>query len=205
MFIIVGFLISYNLTLARVKYDGGDWYNDPSALTNLSTELNKRTTLKVNPEEIALSFTENTIFNYPFLFLTGHGGMKLSTIEIENLKTYLINGGFLYVDDDYGLDTTFRQEIKKIFPGLEFEELTYSHPVYHSFYDIDCLPKIHKHNGKAPKCYGMFYQGRLIVLYTYETNISDGWVDESVYKDPAIKREEAFRFGINIIVYAMTQ
>ncbi|MDD5528754.1 MAG: DUF4159 domain-containing protein [bacterium] len=205
MFIIVGFLIAYNLNFARIKYEGGDWYNDPSALKNLAMELNNRTTMKANPEEIIVSLMDKAIFDYPFLFLTGHGNIKLSNLEIENLKTYLINGGFLYVDDDYGLDSTFRQEIQKVFPSLEFEELAYSHPVYHSFYDFTFLPKIHKHNGKTPKCYGMFYQGKLVILYTYETNISDGWADESVHKDPEIKREEAFKFGINIVVYAMTQ
>lgn len=205
MYFVVLFLVNYNLILARVKYNGGDWYNDPSALPNLAAELNKRTSLQADPEEVTVSLADNSIFNYPFLFLTGHGELKLSSTETENLRTYLVNGGFFYVDDDYGLDESLRREIKKVFPGLEFEELSYSHPLYHSFYDFNYLPKIHKHDNKSQKCYGMFYQGKLVILYTYETNISDGWVDESVYKDPPAKREEAFKFGINIIIYALTQ
>lgn len=198
------FILGYNLILARVKYNGGDWYNDPSILPNLASEINNRTTLKVAPDQVVVAFDTPELFDYPFIFLTGHGEMKLSESEVANLREYLIRGGFLYVDDDYGLDKYFRREIEKVFPGVEIEELPFTHPIYHSFYDFSYLPKIHKHDAKPPKGYGVFYQGRLVVFYTYETNISDGWADPWVHNDPPEKREEAFKFGINIVIYAMT-
>ncbi|MBI4722369.1 MAG: DUF4159 domain-containing protein [Candidatus Stahlbacteria bacterium] len=191
--------------LARVKYNSSDWYNDPSILPNLASELNSRTTLRVATEQSVISLDEPNLFDYPFIFLTGHSEIKLSNLEVSNLREYLTKGGFLYVDDDYGLDKSFRQEMEKVFPGIKMEELPFSHPIYHSFYDFLYLPKIHKHDNKPPKAYGLFYQGRLVAFYTYETNISDGWADPSVHNDPKEKREEAFKFGINIIMYALMQ
>lgn len=202
---ILFFFITYDLILARVKYDGGDWYNDPSILPNLAKEINKRTTIKVAPEQAIVALGDEDLFNYPFIFLTGHGNINLSPYEIEKLREYLIKGGFLYADDDYGMDQSFRKMMEKVFPGLELEEIPLTHPIYHSFYEFEFLPKIHKHDGKPPKAYGIFYQGRLCVFYTYETNISDGWANPDVHNDPEEKREEAFRFGINIVVYALTQ
>lgn len=198
------FILSYNFVLVRVKYRGGDWYNDPSILPNLAEEINKRTTLKVAPEQTVITLDDEEFFDYPFVFLTGHGEIMLSEREIENLRKYLISGGFLYVDDDYGLDKYFRREIEKVFPGVEMEELPFNHPIYRSFYDFTYLPKTHKHDGNPPKGYGIFYQGRLVIFYTYETNISDGWADPWVHNDPPEKREEAFKFGINIIMYVLT-
>lgn len=203
--IAVFVLTADNITLARVKYSGGDWYNDPSILPNLATEINKRTTIKVAKDQAVVGLSDLELFDYPFIFLTGHGEIELSPTEVENLRNYLIKGGFLYVDDDYGLDKSFRREIAKVFPGVEMEELPFTHPIYHSFYEFSFLPKIHKHDNKPPKGYGIFYQGRLVVFYTYETNISDGWADPWVHNDPAEKREEAFQFGINIVIYALTQ
>lgn len=199
------FILGYNLILARVKYKGGDWYNDPSILPNLASELNKRTTLNVVPNQVVVDLDEASLFDYPFIFLTGHGEIILTQTEVENLREYLIKGGFLYADDDYGMDKYFRREIEKVFPGAKWEELPFSHPLYHSFYDFGYLPKIHKHNGKPPKGYGIFYQGRLVIFYTYETNISDGWADQWVHNDPPEKREEAFKFGINIIMYVLNE
>jgi len=196
---------NYDVILARVKYQGGDWYNDPSILPNLAKEINSRTTLKVAKEQAVVRLGSLELFDYPFIFLTGHGEIKLSQDEIENLREYLIKGGFLYADDDYGMDKYFRQEIEKVFPGLKFEELPFTHPIYHSFYDFSWLPKIHKHDNKPPRGYGIFYQSRLVIFYTYETNISDGWADEWVHNDPPEKREEAFKFGVNIVIYALTQ
>lgn len=202
---VAGLDKNYDITLARVKYSGGDWYNDPSILPNLASEINKRTTIKVAPEQATISLSSIDLFDYPFIFLTGHKEIKLSQDETRNLREYLVKGGFLYVDDDYGLDKSFRQEIEKVFPGMKFEELPFSHPIYHSFYDFSQLPKIHKHDGKHPQGYGIWYQGRLVIFYTYETNISDGWADPWVHKDPPDKREEALKLGINIIIYALTQ
>ncbi|MDI6840146.1 MAG: DUF4159 domain-containing protein [bacterium] len=205
MYLIVVFcFISYNITLARVKYSGGgDWYNDPSMLPNLAHEINKRTTIRVDPEQHIVSLSDVELFNYPFIFITGHGNIKLSDSEVKQLREYLTKGGFLYADDDYGMDEYFRREIGKVFPGIKLEELPFKHPIYHSFYDFDYLPKIHKHDDKPPKGYGIFYQGRLVVFYTYETNISDGWADPWVHNDPAEKREEAFKMGVNILMYAI--
>ena len=202
--VILYLLSSYDLTIARLKYDGGgDWYNDPDIIPNLAQELNKRTTLKVNPQQAIVSLNDENLFDYPFIFMTGHGNIEFSDYEVKRLREYLRSGGFLYADDDYGMDKYFRREIKKVFPGLKLEELPFSHPIYHCFYDFPHgLPKIHKHNGKPPKGYGIFYEGRLVVFYTYETNISDGWTD--AHDDPPDKREEAFKMGINIIIYAMT-
>jgi len=194
----------YDLYLARVKYRGGDWYNDPDMLVNLAQELNKRTTLRVYPRQVVVDLKSDEIFNYPFLFLTGHGDIQLSDEEVSNLRKYLTSGGFLYADDDYGMDKYFRREMKKVFPNLEFVELPFDHPIYHILYDFpNGPPKIHKHTGKPPKGYGIFYQGRLVVYYTYESNVSDGWT--AVHNDPPEKREQAFRMGINIVLYALTQ
>ncbi len=195
----------YDITLARVKYSGGDWYNDPSILPNLANEINKRTTLKVATEQATVGLSSLELFDYPFIFLTGHKEIKMSREEISNLRKYLIKGGFLYVDDDYGMDKSFRREIAKVFPEMKFEELPFTHPIYHSFYNLLELPKIHKHNEKPPQSYGIWYQGRLVIFYTYETNISDGWANPEVHNDPPTKREEAFKVGINIVLYALTQ
>jgi len=199
-------LSAQELVIARVKYGGGgDWYNDPSIIPNLSREINKRTSLKAQEEQAVVSLADEELFNYPFIFLTGHGNIKFTDREIRNLRTYLTSGGFLYADDDYGMDESFRREIKRVFPDKELVELPFDHEIYHIFYDFsNGLPKIHKHDGKPPQGFGMFHEGRLILFYTYETNISDGWADPEVHNDPQEKREEAFKLGINIVMYALT-
>lgn len=198
------FTFHYDLVLARVQYEGGgDWYNDPDVLPNLARELNRRTSLKVKEEQAVVSFTDPDIFKYPFLYLTGHGNIELSEEEAKNLRKYLENGGFLYVDDDYGLDESFRREIKKVFKEKELVEVPFDHPIYHIFYDFkEGLPKIHEHYKGPPKGYGIFLRGRLVVFYTYNTNISDGWTPN--HNDPAEKREQAFRMGVNIVLYALS-
>ncbi len=194
-----------NLTIARLKYrGGGDWYNDPSIIPNLAQEINKRTKVKVNTSETILSLSDEELFRYPFLFLTGHGNIKLSKDESKVLRIYLTNGGFLYADDDYGMDEGFRREMKKVFPDKELIEVPYDHPIYHSFYDLDALPKIHKHDGGVPRGFGMFDKGRMVLFYTYETNISDGWADPEIHNDSPEKREQAFMMGVNIFLYALT-
>ena len=194
-----------DLSIVRLKYrGGGDWYNDPSIIPNLAQEINKRTEVRVNTSEVILSLSDEELFRYPFLFITGHGNVKFSDDEVEILRTFLSNGGFLYADDDYGMDVAFRREIKRVFPGRELVEIPYDHSLYHSFYDLDALPKIHKHDGGPPKGFGIFDKGRMVLFYTYETNISDGWADPEVHKDPPEKREEALKMGINIFFYALT-
>ncbi|MCX7784686.1 MAG: DUF4159 domain-containing protein [candidate division WOR-3 bacterium] len=197
-------VVGQNLIIARLKYSGGgDWYNDPDAIPNLAKEMNKRTNLKTEEYEKVVSLNDEKLFNYPFLFMTGHGNVTFSDDEVRRLRTYLILGGFLYADDDYGMDESFRREIKKVFPENELVELPYEHPIYHLIYKFPSgLPKIHEHYEGAPKGYGIFYQGRLVVFYTWNSNISDGWTE--AHDDPIEKREEAFKMGINIIAYALT-
>ncbi len=198
-------LSTFDITIARVKYRGGDWYNDPSIIPNLVREINNRTTINCAANQYAVTLQDPDLFSYPFVFLTGHGDIQLSDVEVENLRDYLLRGGFLYADDDYGMDEAFRREMKKVFPGLEFVELPFSHPIYHCFYNFNNgPPKIHEHDNKPPKGYGLFYKERLVVYYTFESNISDGWADPDVHKDPEEIREKAFRMGINIVVYAMS-
>jgi hypothetical protein len=193
-------------TIARVKYTGGgDWYNDPSIIPNISRELNNRTTVRAHEEQMIVSLSEETLFRYPFLFLTGHGNIVITSKEVENLRKHLTHGGFLYADDDYGMDKYFRREMKKVFPEKEFVELPFDHPMYHILYEFPTgPPKIHKHDSKPPKGYALFHEGRIIVFYTYESNVSDGWADPNVHKDPEEKREKAFQMGVNIVLYALT-
>lgn len=195
------------LTIARVQYDGGgDWYNDTSVIPNLCDEINTRTLIKASSEQAIVSLKNNSIQNYPFLYLTGHGNITFSEEECTNLRNYLEKGGFLYVDDDYGLDEYFRRELAKVFPEKTLQELPATFPLFDSFYKFsNGLPKIHKHDGKRPQAFGIFDDyGRLIVLYTYETNISDGWASPEVHKDPPHIREQAFKMGINIVYYVLT-
>lgn len=190
--------------IARVKYyGGGDWYNDPEIIPNISREIRKRIGIDVDTQQAIVELSSSEIFNYPVLFLTGHGKIVLSEIEIKNLREYLQNGGFLYIDDDYGLDKYIRKELKKIFPDKNLLEIPFEHPIYHIYYDFpDGLPKIHEHYKGPPKGYGIFLGERLVVFYTYNTNISDGWTDR--HNDPPDKREQAMKMGINIILYAIT-
>lgn len=195
---------SGSLVLARLKYTGGgDWYNDPDELPNLARELDRRTAIRCEEKEAIVSLLDDQLFSYPFLYITGHGNISFSDEEVKRLRLYLKNGGFLYADDDYGMDESFRREIKKVFPENELLELPFDHPIYHIVYNFpNGLPKIHEHYEGPPKGLGIFYQDRLVVFYTYNTNISDGWSD--VHNDPAEKREAAFMMGINIVAYAIT-
>jgi hypothetical protein len=193
--------------IVRLKFNGGsDWYNDPSADVNLMKFLQTNTTLKVDPEYSFVDIGSDEIFSYPFLFMTGHGNASFSTSECERLRKYLENGGFLYIDDDYGLDKAVRRELKKVFPEKELVELPYSHPIYHILFSFPGgVPKTHEHDNKPPQGFGIFIGSRLAVYYTYESNPSDGWADPEVHNDPEEKRQEALRFGANIVLFALTQ
>jgi hypothetical protein len=192
--------------IARLKYNGGgDWYNDPSAEVNLLKYLQANTNLNVKAEYKFVDLSSDEIFSYPFLFITGHGNLVFSNTEAERLKKYLQSGGFLYIDDDYGLDKAIRREMKKIFPDKEFKELPYSHKLYSILYDFTSgPPKTHKHDEKPAQGFGIFIGERLAVYYTFEANPSDGWTDAVVHNDPEEKREEALRFGANIVLYALS-
>ena len=193
--------------MARVKYSGGsDWYNDLSSDINLQKFLKANTNLNVNPEYRFADLAGDEIFSYPFLFMTGHGNIALTDQEVLNLRRYLENGGFLYVDDDYGFDKGFRREIRKVFPNAELKELPFSHKIYNIKYKFpDGPPKTHKHDEKPPQGFGLFIGERMVVYYTYECNPSDGWADPGVHNDPEEKRQEALQFGANIVLFALTQ
>lgn len=193
--------------IARLKYSGGgDWYNDPSAEVNLLKFVQANTNVKVNAQYKFVDVSSDEIFSYPFLFLTGHGNIVFTTDEVNRLRKYLENGGFLYIDDDYGLDKAIRREMKKVLPGNDFIEVPFSHKIFNIFYKFENgIPKTHEHDKNPPQTFGIFLGNRLSVLYTFESNPSDGWADPEVHNDPKDKREEALKFGTNIIIYALSK
>lgn len=197
---------SSNLRIGRVKYaGGGDWYNDPQEEVNLLKYVHANNGIAVDAVYQFVDLNSDKLFSYPILYLTGHGSILFSASEVERLRAYLINGGFLYIDDDYGLDKFIRREMKKVMPESEFTELPYSHPLYHAVYDFpNGPPKTMEHDGKPAQGFGLFAQGRLCVYYTYECNPSDGWNDADVHDVPEEKRSEALKFGTNIVIYALT-
>ncbi len=193
--------------IARLKYSGGgDWYNDPSCEVNMMDYLKKNTVVDVDePKFYTVDIASDDISNYPFILITGHGNISFDGMEVKRLRTYLERGGFLYADDDYGMDIAFRREMKKVFPDQEMKELPFDHKIYNIHYSFPAgLPKTHEHNGKPPQGFGYFINGRLCCYYTYETNISDGWADQRDHEDPEDKRQEALRMGTNIIIYALS-
>ncbi len=195
-----------SLKIARLKYSGGgDWYNDPNEEVNLLNFIKQNTNIDVNPKYEFVEISSENLFSYPFLFMTGHGNIRFTDEEARRLRKYLEAGGFLYADDDYGMDKAFRREIKKVFPDQELVELPFSYGLYHCHFDFpNGPPKTHEHDGKPPQGFGLFHKGRLVVYYTYESNPSDGWNDPSVHNDPVAKHEEALRFGTNLVVWALT-
>lgn len=192
---------------ARLKYSGGgDWYNDPSAVPNLMRYIKEKTGIATPEKEEIVEAASPTIFQYRFVFMTGHGNVRFTEAELENLRAYLKSGGFIYVDDDYGMDKSFRREAKRFFSGTDLVELPYSHPIFNIFFKFpNGAPKTHEHDNQPPQTFGLFYDNRLVLLYTYESNPSDGWADPEIHNDPPEKREEAFQFGTNIVLYAITE
>ncbi len=193
-------------SLARIKYrGGGDWYNNPSSLKNLISFTRENAPLTIQSDYDDVSLGSQDLYQYPFAFMTGHGNISINEAEARNLRNYLDNGGFLYVDDDYGLDEHFRNMIQQVYPDEELVEVPFSHPIYHQLYDFpDGLPKIHKHDGKPPQGFAIFREGRMVLFYTYETNLSDGWANPDVHNDPPEVREKALQMGGNILIYALT-
>lgn len=193
--------------IARVKYQGGgDWYSDPQSLKELLNFTRTQTRLDVSPAEDVVEVGSDKLYSYPYLYLTGHGNVIFSESEARNLRHYLMNGGFLHIDDNYGLDSHIRREMKKVFPDQEFVELGFDHPIYHVHFPFPAgLPKIHEHDGKPPQGFGLFNKaGRLVVFYSYESDLGDGWEPEEVHSDPPEKRLAALQMGCNILVYAMS-
>lgn len=199
--------LSSSFKVVRLQYSGGgDWYNDPSAEVNMMDFLKKNTVIDVDePKFYSVDISSDDIFNYPFILITGHGNINFSDSEVKRLREYLERGGFLYADDDYGMNEPFKREMKKVFPNEEMKELPFDHKIYSSHFSFPKgLPKIHEHDGKPSQGFGYYIEGRLCVYYTYETNISDGWADPREHEDPPEKREEALKMGTNIIVYALS-
>lgn len=192
-------------TIARVKYrGGGDWYTDPTSLPNLLNRVEKVLGIPTG-EEARVTLLDEHLFSYPFIYMTGHGKVKFSSEEAAKLRLYLESGGFLWADDCYGMDEYFRREIRKVFPDDELVELPFDHKIYHMVYDFDSgLPKIHEHHGGPPHGYGIIHKGRLVVFYSYNTDIGCGLEDAEVHHDPLEKREAAMKMAINIVAYALT-
>ena len=204
---IAGNTQNTSVKIALAKYSGGgDWYSDPTALPNLITFCNQNLKTNINPEPSTVEVGSPEIFNFPYVELTGHGNIIFSESDVINLRTYMEGGGFLHVDDNYGLDEYFRREIKKVFPDKELVELPPTHPIFYQKYDFnDGLPKIHEHDGKPAQAFGIFIDDRLVCLYTYECDLGDGWEDIEVHKDPQELREKALKMGANIISYVFNQ
>ena len=192
--------------VARLKYSGGgDWYSNPSSLHNLLRELRKRTTVQTARREAVVSLKDDRIFHYPFIYMTGHGNVRFNAEERQRLSLYLASGGFLWADDNYGMDASFRRELKATFPKSPLVELPIDHPIYSTVYPFPKgLPKIHVHHGGAPKGLGLFLNGRLVVFYTYNTDIGDGLEDPDVHRDSLEKREAAMKMAINVVTYVLT-
>lgn len=189
--------------LAVLKYGGGgDYYANPTALPNLISFCNKNLGMSISTETPYVEVGSPDLFLYPMVHMTGHGNVVFSAAEAENLRTYLMGGGFLHVDDNYGMDEFIRVELKKVFPDNELVELPFSHDIFHQKYDFNGLPKIHEHDGERPQAFGIIVDGRLVCLYTHETDLSDGWENQEVHNDPDGKRQQALQMGANILVYA---
>ncbi len=189
-----------------MKYrGGGDWYANPTALPNLIKFCNQQLNTNIAPEAEAVEAGSPDLFNYPFVHLTGHGNVVFNDQEAENLRTYLIGGGFLHASDNYGMDIYIRKAIKKVFPELELVELPFNHPIYHQKFQFpNGLPKIHEHDEKPPQGFGLLYEGRLIFFYDYQCDLGDGWENPEVHKDPEEKRQKALQMGANMVQYAFT-
>ncbi len=195
------------LTVGRLQYDGGgDWYANPSSLSNLLAAIRERTGIATTRRETPVRPLDPALRDYPFLYMTGHGNVRFTEDERAALREYLLSGGFLHADDNYGMDESFRREIAAMFPERELVELPADHPVFHVVYDFpEGLPKIHEHDGGPPQAFGIFNGGRLMIFYSYESDLGDGWEDEGVHDDTVEIREAAIRMGVNLYVYVLSQ
>ncbi len=194
------------LGIARLQYDGGgDWYANPSSLPNLLKAINERTSLRVEPTEGRVTLTDDRLYDFAFLHVTGHGVIRFTDAEISRLREWLLRGGFLHVDDNYGLDETFRSEIARVFPDRPMIDVPLTHPIYNIVYSFPRgVPKVHEHDGKPARGFGIFIGDRLAVYYTYEADLGNGWEDVGTYNDPPEAHENALRMGVNLFTYAVT-
>lgn len=195
------------LRIAKLKYaGGGDWYAARTALPNLIKYCNRQLGTSIDPNDAIVEPASKEIFNYPYIFMTGHGTFLFSDNEADNLRNYLMAGGFLHIDDNYGLDPHVRPQLKKVFPELDFVELPFSHPIFHQRYEFtNGLPKIHEHDGKSAQAFGLLFEGRLVCLYTFECDLGNGWEDFGIHGDSEDKRQQALKMGVNILQYIFSQ
>jgi len=193
------------LTIGRLHYEGGgDWYANPSSLPNLLRAIGERTMLRVAQRETVVRLRDDRLWDVPYLYMTGHGNVRWSDPDLDALRRYLRQGGFLHVDDNYGMDASVRKELRRIFPEQELVDVPLDHPIYNLVYRFPRgIPKIHEHDGKPAQGFGLFFEGRLVVFYSYETDLGDGWEDPEVHRDPPEKREAALRMGVNLFAYAV--
>lgn len=206
-FLIISFFVKAQNSIALLKYNGGgDWYANPTSLPNLVKYCNTNLKTNLNTTIPTVEVGSAEIFRYPMVHLTGHGNIVFSPDEAKNLRTYLLGGGFLHADDNYGLDVHFRKSMAQVFPDIQWQKVPFSHPIYHQKFDFpNGLPKIHAHDNKPAEGFGLFYKGRLICFYTYETDLGDGWEDVEVHKDTPEAHEKALKMGANIVQFVFMQ
>jgi len=204
LLLIFGFQLCESQSIAVLKYDGGgDWYSNPTALKNLIQFCNTNILTVINKKPESVEAGSTAIFEYPFLHMTGHGNVVFSESDSKNLRTYLLSGGFLHIDDNYGMKPYVIEALKNVFPEKKMTEVPLSHPIYNNVYPFPKgLPKIHEHDGLAPKALGYFHKSKLVLLFTYESDLGDGWEDAKVHNDPEHIRLKALKMGANIIKYA---
>ncbi len=198
---------SQPLKIAKLKYDGGgDWYANKTALPNLIEFCNRHLNTNIDESEDIVEVGSPDLFLYPFVYMTGHGNVVFTQSQADNLRSYLTAGGFLHIDDNYGLDQFVRIEMKKVFPELDFIEIPFDHPIYDQKFRFDeGLPKIHQHDGKPPQGFGIIYEGKLVCFYSYESDLGNGWEDQAIYNDPEELRRKALQMGANIIAFVFTE
>lgn len=205
-FFILGLLVNtqaQTFSIGLLKYNGGgDWYSNPTSLPNLIEYSNRILGTKIDPEPVTIDAGDIEIFNLPFVHMTGHGNVIFSPSESENLRNYLLGGGFLHIDDNYGMDPFIRPQLKRIFPEHELVELPPSHPIFHSKFDFpNGLPKIHEHDNNPAQAFGIIHDGRLVVMYTFESDLGDGWEDSAVHNNSDAARQRALKMGANMLQY----
>jgi hypothetical protein len=204
--LLLPFLSSAQLKIAKLKYGGGgDWYANKTALPNLIRFFNQNLKGNIYPEEDIIEVGDRKIFQYPYIYMTGHGNVVFTPREAENLRNYLLSGGFLHIDDNYGMNEFIRREMKKVFPEYNFVELPFNHPIYHQKYSFpNGIPKIHEHDNKPPQGLAILHEGRVVCFFSYETDLGNGWEDRSVHNDPEEVRQEALKMGANILQFAFS-
>jgi hypothetical protein len=200
-------LLATELSITRLQYDGGgDWYANPSSLPNLLANIVERTSLSISQELKVVKLADPTLGDHPYLYMTGHGNVSFSDEEREALRNHLVSGGFLHADDNYGMDESFRREMELVFPENDLVEIPKEHPVFHTMYEFpDGLPKVHEHDGNAPQAYGIFHEDRLLVFYSFESDLGDGWENAEVHDDAPEIRELAIQMGVNLYLYVLGQ